>query len=112
MLLYNPKPYSEINLILDEMSTLIKNIGSFVEQLVIEVFEDFDKAKITITNITDQRREVRRLNWNALEKIFSSDMNAREFRYWETLFMQILRVADTAEEFADNIFGLICKYTL
>jgi hypothetical protein len=34
------------------------------------------------------------------------------FRYYETIFMQILKVADTAEEFSDNVFELICKYTL
>ncbi|MHA1109710.1 MAG: DUF47 domain-containing protein [Promethearchaeota archaeon] len=112
MLLYHPNPNKEINLILDEMSSLIKNIGALVEQMIKEVFNDFDAAKTTIVQITDLRREVRRLNWTGLEKIFSAELPPMEFRYYETIFMQIAKVADKAEEFADNIFELICKYTL
>ena len=112
MLLYHPNPDKELNLILDEMSSLIKNIGALVEQMIKEVFDDFETAKTTIIQITDLRREVRRLSWNGLEKIFSLELPYLEFRYYETILKQILRVADKAEEFADNIFELICKYTL
>jgi uncharacterized protein Yka (UPF0111/DUF47 family) len=112
MLLYHPNPNKDINLILDEMSFLINNIGALVEQMIKEVFTDFDTAKNTIIQITDLRREVRRLNWTGLERIFSSELPPMEFRYYETIFMQIAKVADKAEEFADDIFELICKYTL
>ncbi|TFG20006.1 MAG: DUF47 family protein [Promethearchaeota archaeon] len=112
MLLFHPKPNDEINLILDEMSLLVKDIGASVEQMIKQVFNDFGTAKNTIVQITDLRREVRRLNWTGLEKIFSSELPSMEFRYYETIFMQILKVADTAEQFADSIFELICKYTL
>ncbi len=112
MLLFRPKPDKAINSILDEISSLIKNIGAQVEQMVIEVFNDFEAAKKTIIQIEDFRREVRRLNWNGLEKIFSSNLDPIEFRFYETIFMQIAKVADTAEQFADSIFELICKYTL
>ena len=80
--------------------------------MIKEVFNDFEAAKNTIIQITDSRREVRRLNWTGLEKIFSSELPPMEFRYFETIFMQIAKVADTAEQFADNIFELICRYTL
>jgi uncharacterized protein Yka (UPF0111/DUF47 family) len=112
LLLYRPSPNKEINLIMDEMSSLIKNIGAQLEQMIKEVFNDFEAAKTTTVQITDIRREVRRLNWTGLEKIFSSKLPPIEFRYYETIFMQIAKVADKAEEFSDNIFELICKYTL
>ena len=94
MLLYRPEPNAELNLILDDISTLIKNIGSLVEQMIIEVFKDFDAAKVTIVQITDLRREVRRLTWEGLQKLFSLKIPYLEFRYYETVLKQILRVAD------------------
>ncbi|MBN2155413.1 MAG: DUF47 family protein [Candidatus Lokiarchaeota archaeon] len=112
LLLYRPEPNAAINLLLEEMSTIIKNIGISVEKMIHEVFLDFDTAKKSTVQITDLRREVRRLEWNALEKIFSSNLPAIEFRYYETIIMQISRVADKAEEFADSIYEFICKYAL
>lgn len=112
MLLYHPQPNREINLVLDEIGPLIKTIGALVEKMIIEVFKDFEAAKTTIIEINDSRREVRRLNWSGLEIIFSSELPPMEFRYYETVFMQIAKVADKAEAFSDSIFELICKYTL
>jgi len=87
-------------------------IGSEIKELVVSVLEDFSKGEEHITRITDLRREVRDLHWELLRKNYELKPDYLDFTYNENLIKNLCKVADRAEEFADQIYGFICKYAL
>ncbi len=87
-------------------------IGTKVKELIIAVLEDFEKAKDIVITITDLRRDVRDQHWQLLKLNYTSDPGYLVFSHIETLVKDLCKCADRAEEFADEIFGLISKYAL
>ncbi|MBA7522975.1 hypothetical protein ES705_15096 [subsurface metagenome] len=90
-----------------------RTLGTEVKELVVGVLEDFKKGKEHITKITDIRREVREIHWNLLESNYKE--NYKDFLIFDhnqNLIKDLCKAADRVEDFADQIYGLICKYAL
>ncbi len=88
-------------------------IGTELKQLLTHVFDDFSKTKDDITKITDARRTIRETHWDLLELNFKlKHPSFFEFSYYRDLIKAMSLVADRAEEFADQLYGFVCKYSL
>ncbi|MHA1520059.1 MAG: DUF47 domain-containing protein [Promethearchaeota archaeon] len=88
-------------------------IGTELKQLLGHIFDDFSKTKDDITKINDYRREIRETHWKLLELNFKlNHPSFLEFSYYRDLIKAMARVADLAEEFADQLYGFVCKYSL
>ena len=94
-----------------KITKLNSKIGKEVKELVIAIFEDFSKGKEHVDEITNLRREVRTIHWALLEKNYSVNQDYKDFNLQETLIKNLGKVADRAEEFADQIYNLLCKYS-
>ncbi|MHA1317404.1 MAG: DUF47 domain-containing protein [Candidatus Heimdallarchaeaceae archaeon] len=94
-----------------KITKLNSKIGKEVKELVIAIFEDFSKGKEHVEEITNLRREVRSIHWDLLEKNYSVKQDFKDFNLQETLIKNLGKVADRAEEFADQIYNLLCKYS-
>ncbi|WP_457558440.1 DUF47 domain-containing protein [Candidatus Harpocratesius sp.] len=112
LLQYNPS----IPLNMKEKLILISNnnrsIGTELKNLIQTVFDDFSQTDAYIKKITDLRREIREIHWKLLEENYKSNNNFMIFCYFRDLIKAIAKVADRSEEFADQLFGFICKYSL
>lgn len=112
LLQFNPKFPENMK---ENMKKIVQNItelGTALKNLIINVFTDFSQCQPYITKITDLRREVRELHWNLLEMNYTLNNSPLEFSYFRDLIKAVAKVADRGEEFADQLFGLICKYSI
>ncbi|MHA1728951.1 MAG: DUF47 domain-containing protein [Promethearchaeota archaeon] len=110
--IFTPEPQKEILDGVNWMAEQIAQIGTNVKELIIAVFKDFSKGKPLTVKITDIRREVRNKEYEMLKKLFEIKPDYAEFLYFEDMVTNLTKVANNAEEFADDVYGLICKYTL
>ena len=95
-----------------EIAELNHQIGVEVHDMVLNVLEDFQKAKNNITEITNLRRTVREKQWELQKLNYVHQEDFLTFRYTETLIKYLMEAADRAEIFADRVFILINKYAL
>ncbi|MCF2139979.1 MAG: DUF47 family protein [Candidatus Lokiarchaeota archaeon] len=99
----------------EKLRIITKNnafIGTELKLLIQTVFDDFSKTSPHIKQITDLRREIREIHWQLLEENYKINKNFLEFSYLRDLIKSLAKVADRGEEFADQIFSFICKYSL
>ncbi|MHA1199089.1 MAG: DUF47 family protein [Candidatus Heimdallarchaeaceae archaeon] len=94
-----------------EIAELSEQIGIQVHEMVINLQDDFEKAMINITQITNLRREVREKRWGLQKLNYAHQTDFQAFRYTESLIKYLTEAADRAEIFADRVFILIHKYT-
>ena len=88
-------------------------IGTELKLLIGHIFDDFSLTKDHITKINDYRREIRETHWKLLELNFKLKHDSfLEFSYYRDLIKAMAMVADLAEEFADQLYGFVCKYSL
>jgi hypothetical protein len=87
-------------------------IGSLLRELIISVFSDFEKGKSLIKQISDIRREVRAKEYDLLNLLFTLGLVHTDFYYFHDIINSLTSTVNISEEFSDDIFGLICKYTL
>ncbi len=112
LLQFNPTPPTELIEGLQKMVDNVGKIGIDLKELIIVIMVDFSKGPQHIKNISDFRREVREVHWNLLTKIYDLKLEPLEFIYFQNLIKAISKVSDKAEEFADEINGMLCKYAL
>ncbi|MCP4763196.1 MAG: DUF47 family protein [archaeon] len=110
--MYKPNPQKELIEGINWMGKKIGIIGSKLKELIIAVFNDFNKAKPFITEINDLRREIRSKEYELLNILFKVKPDYADFVFFEDMITNLTKVANNAEDFSDDIYGLICKYTL
>ncbi|MHA1854862.1 MAG: DUF47 domain-containing protein [Promethearchaeota archaeon] len=109
---YDPKIPPELIDGLKKMGDDAGKIGIELKKLIKAILIDFSEGPQFIKNITDFRRDAREIHWELLAKIYRLDLKPLEFIYFQNLIKAISKVADKAEEFADEINGMLCKYAL
>ena len=94
------------------MADGLEQIGVEVDNLINAILKDFSKGKEYITKITTSRRQIREIRWNLLSQTYKIKFEYIEFHFFQTFIKAICNAADEAEEMADEIYALICKYSL
>jgi len=112
LLLYQVKFKKPLRDGIKVLAELNHQIGVEVHDMLINVLDDFEKAKKNITQITNVRRTVREKQWELQKLNYDYQEDFFAFRYTETLIKYLMEAADRAEIFADRIFILINKYAL
>jgi len=109
---YTPSHIPELAELLREAANISKQIGTLLKEAIIKVFTDFDAAEKLVNKIEDIRREIRKIEWVFLKKLYEIKPDFRDLLFYDNLIQIIVITIDKAEEFADGINGLICKYHL
>ena len=108
-------PYKFHEDLKDDMDKLSKEVADVVRNLVSTVrllFDDFKKVHESSEAVQDERREAREAEWIAMEKLFSLELHAKDYLMINNLIRMLLKVADKAEEFSDEINALATKYAM
>lgn len=90
----------------------LQAIGAEMHLLVTAILKDFSKGKDHITKITDIRRNIRELHWGLLEQTYTIKTEFQTFYFYNKLIKAMCHLADEVEEVADELYALICKYSL
>ena len=90
-----------LKLISNELSDAVKLIGS-----------DLSKAHDKCEDIKDERRKMRKEEWQILNRLYNYDMDylSRTFIYLKELIEDIMMLADHIKTFAESIQFLATKY--
>jgi uncharacterized protein len=112
MMQYNPKLPDQFDKPLKIMAENAAKIGENMNQLIRAILVDFSKGKQYVDKVNSLRREIRNEQWQILKLNYDLKPDYLEFNYFQNLFKAITRAADIAEEVADKIEGLLCKYAL
>jgi len=112
LLQFNPTPPTGLIEGLQKMVDNVGKIGINLEKLIKVILVDFSEGPQYIKKISDFRREIREVHWNLLTKIYELKLEPLVFIYFQNLIKSISKVSDKAEEFADEINGMLCKYAL
>lgn len=109
---HKPKKDLEICNGLEWIAGKLRTIASELKLLIINIFEDFDKAKINIANVNHIRAEIRDNEYKLLKHIYEVKFELYDFMFLNDIIKLSASIANTIEEFSDNMTILICKYTL
>ena len=87
----------------NDLAEAIKNIGS-----------DLSKAHDICENIKDERRKMRKKEWQMLNRLYNYDMDylSRTFLYLKELIENIMMLADHIKSFSEYIQFLATKYLI
>ena len=90
-----------LKVISNELSDAVKLIGS-----------DLSKAHDKCEEIKDERRKMRKEEWQILNRLYNYDMDylSRTFIYLKELIESIMMLADHVKNFAESIQFLATKY--
>jgi hypothetical protein len=90
-------------LISQEISEAVKSIGS-----------DLSKAHDICEKIKDERRKMRKEEWQILSRLYNYDMDylSRTFLYLKELIEDIMMLADHIKNFSEYIQFLATKYLI
>jgi len=110
--IYTPSHIPELADLLRETANISKQVGTLLKESVIKVFTDFDAAEKLANIIEDIRRDIRKIEWDFLKKLYEIRPDFPDLLFYDNLIQIIVITIDKAEEFADGINGLICKYRL
>jgi predicted phosphate transport protein (TIGR00153 family) len=109
---FNPNIPNEFLEGFKTMADGLEEIGVEVDHLINAILKDFSKGKEIITKITDIRRGIRETRWNLLSQTYQLKFEYIEFHFFQTFIKAMSNAADAAEAMADEIYALICKYSL
>ena len=112
LLLHTPKVPAEMASGIKEMAGKLASIGTGVKDLISAVLDDFNAAKKLVITVADDRRFIREHTWSLLAKTYDLGLDHLDFYFYQNVIKEIVRASDQAEEFADMIYGLTCKYAL
>jgi len=87
----------------NDLAVAIKNIGS-----------DLSKAHDICENVKDERRKMREVEWQMLNRLYNYDMDylSRTFLYLKELVENIMMLADHIKSFSEYIQFLATKYLI
>ncbi|MBD3350905.1 MAG: DUF47 family protein [Candidatus Lokiarchaeota archaeon] len=113
--LHLPKKNNDILEGLKKIAKHVADIGTDVKNVMISVLEDFESAKKYIKKINNHRRELREIEYEVLEILYNTEdkiASKADFVFWEDLITNLAKVANSADNSADKIYALICKYSV
>lgn len=110
--MHKPEPIKELYEGINWLGMEAASIGQYLKELIIAVFEDFDKGKELIIKIEDIRREVRNREYELLTKLYELQPEYADFIFLGGLIDNLTGISNVAEDFSDEIYSLICKYTM
>lgn len=92
-----------LKIISNKLSTAVKSIGS-----------DLSKAHDICEEIKEERRKMRKVEWNVLNRLYNYDMDylSRTFLYLKELIDNIMMLADHIKSFSEYIQFLATKYLI
>ena len=96
------------------ISNQLIEIANELKSLLINVFIDFKAAKINIKHINSIRHNIRKDEYLILDFLYSNESSFSQINivFLEDLITNTAKIANYADQIADRIFGLICKYSL
>ncbi|QEE16928.1 DUF47 domain-containing protein [Promethearchaeum syntrophicum] len=86
-------------------------IGKMVNKLVDQFFHNFDHAIETCVQINEARHGVRERKLEFFKALYEIKPDYRDFRFYAELMNNLAEVTNRMEHFADNIYGLVAKYS-
>ena len=95
-----------------KINDILIEIGIKVNLLIQNILRDFEKAKPICSEIEDLRRKVREHLWKLSDEMYEIDLDYKQFNYFQNLINSIRKTADESEDFADKMYGLLCKYAM
>ncbi|MFX1280281.1 MAG: DUF47 family protein [Promethearchaeota archaeon] len=115
MLLYRVVfPDEEFKLQIKSILKSLRSISSKISEAVKLIGSDLGKAHDICEKIKDERREMRKEQWQLLNKLYNYDMDylSRTFLYLKELIEDIMMLADHIKNFSEYIQFLATKYLI
>lgn len=110
--MHKPEPIKDLYEGIIWLGMEAASLGKHLKELIIAIFEDFDKGKTLIIKISDIRREVRNREYELLTKLYDLKPVYSDFIFLGELIDNLTSISNIIEDFSDEIYSLICKYTL
>jgi len=112
ILIYKPKLFPELNEMLKDAASKGKEIGQYLTEALIKIFDDFNETEKLADQIQKTRREARDIEYDFLGKLYKLKTEYPDFVYYDQLIKKILSTINKAENFGDGLRGLVWKYRL
>jgi uncharacterized protein Yka (UPF0111/DUF47 family) len=115
MLLYKVVfPDEEFKLQIISILKSLRNISNELAEAVKSVGSDLEKAHHVCENVKDERRKMRKEEWELLDRLYNYDMDylSITFLYLKELIEDIMILADHIKSFAEYIQFLAIKYLI
>lgn len=115
MLLYRVVfPDEEFKLQIKSILKSLRSISKEISEAVKLIGSDLGKAHDICEKIKDERREMRKEEWQLLNRLYNYDMDylSRTFLYLKELIEDIMMLADHIKNFSEYIQFLATKYLI
>ncbi|MBN1802170.1 MAG: DUF47 family protein [Candidatus Lokiarchaeota archaeon] len=92
----------------------LKDLSNKITSAVKLVSIDLEKAYETCEEIKEERRKMRKIEWNLLDRLWNYDMDylSRTYLYLKELIEDIMMMADHIKNFSEYIQFLSTKYLI
>ncbi len=115
MLLYRVVfPDEEFKLQVQKILKSLKLISNQLTDAIKFIGSDLTKAHDVCENIKDERRRMRKEEWQLLNRLYNYDMDylSRTFLYLKELIEGVMKLADHIKSFSEYIQFLAIKYLI
>ncbi|MFX1236453.1 MAG: DUF47 family protein [Promethearchaeota archaeon] len=115
MLLYKViLPDEEFKESIISINNSLKEISIKITSAVKFVSTDLEKAYFLCEDIKEERRKMRLIEWNLLDRLWNYDMDylSRTYLYLKELIEDIMMIADSIKSFSEYIQFLSTKYLI
>ena len=115
MLLYRVVfPDNEFKLQLLSVLKSLKSISNSLAEAIKSIGSDLSKAHDICEDVKDERRKMRKAEWQLLNRLYNYDMDylSRTFLYLKELIEGIMVLADHIKSFSEYIQFLATKYLI
>ncbi len=115
MLLYRVVfPDNEFKLQLLSVLKSLKSISNSLAEAIKTIGSDLSKAHDICEDVKDERRKMRKDEWQLLNRLYNYDMDylSRTFLYLKELIEDIMVLADHIKSFSEYIQFLATKYLI
>ncbi|MBY9011405.1 MAG: hypothetical protein KGD70_03435 [Candidatus Lokiarchaeota archaeon] len=115
MLLYKVVfPDNEFKLQIIIILKSLRTISNYLTEAVKSIGSDLSKAHNICENVKDERRKMRKQEWDLLDRLYNYDMDylSRTFLYLKELIENIMMLADHIKSFSEYIQFLATKYLI
>ncbi|MHA2391154.1 MAG: DUF47 family protein [Promethearchaeota archaeon] len=113
MLLYRAVfPDEDFKLQIQNILNSLKSISNDISEAVKSIGSDLSKAHDICEKVKDERRKMRKEEWQLLNRLYNYDMDylSRTFMYLKELIEDIMMLADHIKKFSEYIQFLATKY--
>ncbi|MBY9009446.1 MAG: DUF47 family protein [Candidatus Lokiarchaeota archaeon] len=92
----------------------LKSISNSLREAIKSIGSDLSKAQDICEDVKDERRKMRKEEWQLLNRLYNYDMDylSRTFLYLKELIEDIMLLADHIKSFSEYIQFLATKYLI